>query len=84
MFGYDGKLCVRPITSHPLTSGKMITIHTKVSGEGQTYEDAYKDAMEQSQYEMNKQLNILLVNSGVKNKNSRMKTWEKLKASQRW
>jgi hypothetical protein len=39
--------------------------------------------MEQSQYEMNKQLNILLVNSGVKNKNSRMKTWEKLKASQR-
>jgi hypothetical protein len=50
MLGYDGKLCVRPVTSHPLTSGKMITIHSKVSGEGQTYEDAYKDAMEQSQY----------------------------------
>ena len=32
-----------------------------------------------SKEEMARQLNVLLVNSGVKNKNHRMKAWEKLK-----
>ena len=79
MVGYDGTLCVRPVIPHPLVSGKMITLHALVSGEGQEYDEAYANAMELSKEEMARQLNVLLVNSGVKNKNHRMKAWEKLK-----
>ena len=79
MMGFDGKLTVRPITPHPLTSGKMITIHAAVTGQGSDYDDAYSNAMELSRDQINQQTNILLVNSGVKDKNYRMKSLEKLK-----
>ena len=79
MAGYVGKLTVRPVAPHSLTSGKLITIHSFVTGEGDTYDKAYADAMEISKEDINKKINVLLVNSGVKDKNSRMKAWEKLK-----
>ncbi len=79
MMGYDGKLKVRPVDPHPLTSGNIITLYAKVTGIGETYDEAYSDAMAISRDEINKKLNTLLVNSGVKNKNSRMRAWENLK-----
>tara|TARA_R100000152_G_C6781995_1_gene217903 strand:+ start:5355 stop:7571 length:2217 start_codon:yes stop_codon:yes gene_type:complete len=80
--GFDGKLSVIPCQEHPMTSGNIITLFTTVSGFGDTKEEAYKSTMQQATENLKNENNTLLVNSGIKNMNSKMRAWKKMKENQ--
>jgi hypothetical protein len=76
--GFAGGLGIKPCVPHPLTSGTVITISALVTGVGETEDEAYLDARELCQKELLKRNNVLLVLSGVKNENRKMKNWKRL------
>tara|TARA_Y100001938_G_scaffold151062_1_gene245594 strand:+ start:8572 stop:10797 length:2226 start_codon:yes stop_codon:yes gene_type:complete len=80
--GFNGKMSVVPCEAHPLTSGNIINLATNVTGYGESKEEAYTSAMLQATENLKRQNNVLLVNSGVKNENARMRNWRKMKESQ--
>ena len=79
---YNGELDIVPCVPHPMTSGNTITFFTQASGYGTTQIEARKDAMKTATESLMRQNNLLLVASGIKNKNSHMRSWVRLKENQ--
>ena len=80
--GFKGELTIIPCAPHPMTSGNTITFFTQASGFGDTQVEARKDAMKTATESLMRQNNLLLIASGVKNKNSHMRNWINLKENQ--
>jgi hypothetical protein len=80
--GFDGKYQITPCEAHPLTSGNLISVATEVTGVGWDEEEAYTNAMGLARHNLKKQLNTFLVKNGIKNENSKMRAWRKLKHNQ--
>ena len=79
--GFDGKIKVTPCYPHPLTSGNIIVLSAQVTGMGETKDQAYVEAKKIARAEMLKLNDTLLVKSGIKDENTKMKSWRRLKGA---
>lgn len=76
--GFDGGFVIYPCVPHEMTSGKNIMITTMQTGLGNTQSQAFADAVIKCVKDIRKQNKSLLVKSGIKNENSKMRSYRKL------
>mgnify|MGYP001198706910 CR=1 FL=1 len=75
--GFDGEFQIYPCEPHPMTSGNRTMIATIQTGIGDTQDQAFADAVLKCVKDVRKQNSTLLVNSGIKNEKSKMKSYRK-------
>ena len=80
--GFNGQLAVIPNIPHPMCSGKVITLVSQATGVGLTTAEAQKNAKAFATKDLLRKNNTLLINSGIKSQNAKMRRWKTLKEKQ--